>query len=55
MNADMRAAIDMLTRLADVPPEQRMDTLALAIKCYIEAGHHWSPLCGIWSRIEESR
>ena len=52
MEADTKAAVDMLHRLATVEPEQRMDTLALVIKTYIEAGNRYSQLAHVWAKIE---
>lgn len=52
MNGDITAAVEMLTRLADVSPDERMDTLALVIKVYLEAGNYWSSLAAVWGRIE---
>lgn len=48
---DIRTAVDMLARLAECPPELRMDALAVVIKVYVEAGNRWSPLAHVWDRI----
>lgn len=52
MNGDITAAVEMLARLADVSSDERMDTLALVIKVYLEAGNQWSSLADVWGRIE---
>lgn len=48
---DACGVVRILQALADVSPEKRMDTLAVAIKCYIEAGLHWSALGRFWFRL----
>lgn len=55
MSGDIEAAVEMLARLADVPSEERMDTLALVVKVYIESGNHWSSLAHVWGKIEQAR
>ena len=49
---EISAAVDMLARLAKVPAERRMDTLALAIKVVIESGNRFSNLAPVWEHIQ---